>query len=90
MSNPAMSPTPVPPPSTALSLDEQIDQRLTELEIKAAFTEDLVDELNRTVVRQQQQIDMLVRELLQVRDQAESAQAQPAFRSLRDELPPHY
>lgn len=91
MSNPAMSPTPVPPPSAAtVSLDAQVDQRLTELEIKAAFTEDLVDELNRTIVRQQQQIDLLVRELLQLRDQAESAQAQPAFRSLREELPPHY
>lgn len=89
MSNPAMSPTPVPPPSApALSLDAQVDQRLTELEIKAAFTEDLVEELNRTIVRQQQQIDLLVRELLQLRDQADSAQ--PAFRSLRDELPPHY
>lgn len=91
MSNPAMSLTPVPPPSAAiLSLDAQVDQRLTELEIKAAFTEDLVDELNRTIVRQQQQIDLLVRELLQLRDQADSAQAQPAFRSLREELPPHY
>lgn len=91
MSNPAMSPNPVPPPSAAaVSLDAQVDHRLTELEIKASFTEDLVDELNRTVVRQQQQIDMLVRELLQLRDQAESNQAQPAFRSLRDELPPHY
>lgn len=95
MSNPAMSPNPVPPPSTPApvpepSLDEQVDQRLTELEIKAAFTEDLLEELNHTIVRQQQQIDTLVRELLQLRDQAESAQAQPAFRSLRDELPPHY
>lgn len=89
MSNPAMSATPVPPPSSSTpSLEAQVDQRLTELEIKAAFTEDLVEELNRTIVRQQQQIDMLVRELLQLRDQAESAQ--PAFRSLRDELPPHY
>ncbi len=70
------------------SLNEQVDQRLTELEIKAAFTEDLVEELNRTIVRQQQQIDLLVRELLQLRDQADSAQ--PGFRSLRDELPPHY
>lgn len=72
----------------APSLNEQVDQRLTELEIKAAFTEDLVEELNRTIVRQQQQIDLLVRELLQLRDQADSAQ--PSFRSLRDELPPHY
>ncbi len=91
MSNPGMSPNPVSPPSaTASPQDDRVDQRLTELEIKAAFAEDLVDELNRTIVRQQQQIDMLVRELLQLRDQAESAQAQPAFRSLRDELPPHY
>jgi len=91
MSNPAMSATPVPHPSSSTPAPAaQVDQRLTELEIKAAFAEDLVDELNRTIVRQQQQIDMLVRELLQLRDQAESAQAQPAFRSLRDELPPHY
>lgn len=85
-----MSRAPLSPPETprSLSLDAQVDQRLTELEIKAAFTEDLLEELNRTIVRQQQQIDMLVRELLQLRDQAESAQ--PAFRSLRDELPPHY
>ncbi len=74
--------------SSTPSLNEQVDQRLTELEIKAAFTEDLVEELNRTIVRQQQQIDLLVRELLQLRDQADSAQ--PSFRSLRDELPPHY
>lgn len=91
MSNPTMSPHPVSPSSAPASPeDARVDQRLTELEIKAAFTEDLVEELNRTIVRQQQQIDLLVRELLQLRDQAESAQAQPTFRSLRDELPPHY
>lgn len=91
MSNPGMSPNPTSPSAQPEPLPTtQIDQRLTELEIKAAFTEDLVEELNRTVVRQQQQIDLLVRELLQLRDQAESAQAQPTFRSLRDELPPHY
>ena len=78
----------MPSAASIPSLNEQVDQRLTELEIKAAFTEDLVEELNRTIVRQQQQIDLLVRELLQLRDQADSAQ--PGFRSLRDELPPHY
>ncbi len=89
MSNPAMSLTPASHPGTPASpLDTQVDHRLTELEIKAAFTEDLLEELNRTIVRQQQQIDMLVRELLQLREQADASQ--PAFRSLRDELPPHY
>ena len=31
--------------------------RMTELEIKLSLTEDLVDELNRTVFRQQEQLD---------------------------------
>lgn len=64
-------------------------QRLTDLEIKASFTEDLLDHLNQTVFQQQQQIDALLRELGQLR--AQNAQSDAgAFRSLRDELPPHY
>ena len=65
------------------------DRRLTELEIKAAYTEDLLDELNRVVVRQQQQIDALLRELLQLRDRLPDG-AGGAPRNLRDDLPPHY
>lgn len=68
---------------------DDTDQRLTELEIKAGFTEDLLDHLNQTIARQQQQIDLLLREIGQLREQ--SAQADNGtFRSLRDELPPHY
>ena len=40
------------------------EQRLTDLEIKASYTEDLVDTLNAIVARQQQQIDQLARELV--------------------------
>ena len=39
------------------------DQRLMDLEIKASFLEDLVESLNQVVIRQQQQIDLLVREV---------------------------
>lgn len=66
-----------------------IDQRLIDLEIKASFTEDLVESLNQTVIRQQQQIDLLIREVTHLRNQGPDDGA-PAFRSLRDELPPHY
>lgn len=66
-----------------------IDKRLTDLEIKAGFTEDLLDHLNQLVARQQQQIDLLISELIQLRQQASDAGA-GGFRSLRDELPPHY
>lgn len=66
-----------------------MESRLTEIEIKLSYTEDLVDELNRVVFRQQQQINLLIRELRTLREQVMNAQ--PAEqRSLRDEIPPHY
>jgi SlyX protein len=64
-------------------------QRLTALEIKASFAEDLLDELNRVVIRQQQQIDALVRELTELRQQQPDGVAGNAAR-LTDDLPPHY
>ena len=65
------------------------DQRLTDLEIKASFTEDLLDHLNELIARQQQQIDWLTREVMQLRQQPQAGDANE-FRSLRDELPPHF
>ena len=63
--------------------------RLDALEIKAAFAEDLREQLNLMVYRQQQQIERLQRELAQLRQQMpEGSGAAP--RNLRDELPPHY
>ena len=66
-----------------------MDERLTELEVKAAFAEDLLETLNATVYRQQQQIDALQRQVRELREQL-MASAPPESRSLRDELPPHY
>jgi SlyX protein len=65
------------------------DQRLTDLEIKASFTEDLLDQLNQIIVNQQQQIDGLVRKLNDLQQRVPEGGALP-YRSLRDELPPHY
>ena len=66
-----------------------MDSRLNEVEVKLSFAEDLLEELNRTVYRQQQQIERLQREMRELREQM--ANAAPAEgRSLRDEIPPHY
>ena len=66
-----------------------MESRLTDLEIKISFTEDMVDELNRTVFRQQQQIDLLILQIKALREQVRTAEpAEP--RNLRDEIPPHY
>lgn len=65
------------------------DQRLTELEIKASYSDDLLEQLNLIIYRQQQQIDALVHEVQQMRQQ-QSDSSGGAPRNLRDELPPHY
>jgi SlyX protein len=65
------------------------DQRLTDLEIKASFTEDLLEQLDQIIIRQQQQIDLLVREVAALRQPgAHDGVAVP--RNLRDDLPPHF
>ena len=68
------------------------DQRLTELEIKASFTEDLLDQLDQVIVRQQQQIDRLIGEITNLRQSSTdgAASGMGAVRNLRDELPPHF
>ena len=66
-----------------------MESRITDLEIKISYTEDMVDELNRTIYRQQQQIDMLIANIQELRQQMiQGNQTEP--RSLRDEIPPHY
>jgi SlyX protein len=68
-----------------------LEERIAELEIKAAFSDDLLDVLNRQVARQQEQIEMLVREMLLLRRQlAAAGGGEGAPTSLRDEIPPHY
>ena len=64
-------------------------KRLTDLEVKASFTEDLLDQLEQVIVRQQGQIDLLLREIAHLR-QAGMDSGVAAPRNPRDELPPHF
>lgn len=72
-----------------MNTDPRTEDRLAELEIKVSFADDLLDRLNELVYRQQRQIEQLQLELAALREQWRD-NATPAFRSLRDELPPHY
>ncbi|CAN5875416.1 SlyX family protein [soil metagenome] len=67
---------------------QDIDRRLEALEIKVSYTEDLLEQLNMTIYRQQQRIDGLVHQLSELRQQAPDDAA--GHRTARDELPPHY
>ena len=65
------------------------EDRITNLEIKLSFTEDLIDQLNQTVYKQQQQIEFLYRELKSIKEQA-SGEDGAGSNSPKYEVPPHY
>jgi len=67
---------------------QDIDRRLEALEIKVSYTEDLLEQLNMTIYRQQQRIDGLVHQLTELRQQTPDDAV--GHRTARDELPPHY
>lgn len=66
-----------------------MDSRLSELEAKLSFAEDNIDTLNRTVYRQQEQLDQLQRQLRLLHQQIQALQPDEAS-GPRDEIPPHY
>ena len=65
------------------------DKRLNDLEFKVSLADDLLDQLNQTIFRQQQQIDLLRRDITALRNQMPEERT-TQLPSLRDELPPHY
>ena len=66
-----------------------MESRLAEIETKLSFSEELLEALNSTVYRQQQQIDQLQQELRALREQVRAALPAES-RDLREETPPHY
>lgn len=66
------------------------ESRLTELETKLAFAEDLLDTLNQTVIRQQRQIDSLQEQFRLLHQQVRDSQSDAEPTTPREEIPPHY
>lgn len=75
------------------AMDTRTDDRLTELEIKISFMDDMIEELNKVITRQQASLDLLVREVAELK--AHDSQGGPPLagdataRALA-ERPPHY
>ena len=63
--------------------------RLNELEMKIVLADDMLDQLNQTIFRQQQQIDALAQEIRSLRQQL-PLDRNTSGTALLDELPPHY
>jgi SlyX protein len=65
------------------------EDRLERIETKLSFSEDMLDELNRVVVRQQAQIDRLQAQINALTERA-SQSPDNVSSDPRDNLPPHY
>ncbi len=66
--------------------DEKTESRLTELEIKISFQDSTIEALNSVVSTQQNQIDLLRREIAELKAQLTSADQVEKERV----KPPHY
>lgn len=71
---------------------DELEHRITELEIQTALQEDLIGSLNDTVAKMQQTLDFQQAQLRllyqKMQDKGANGEREPY--SLRDEIPPHY
>lgn len=66
-----------------------MEDRIETLETKLMAAEDLLDELNRTVWRQQQELALLREHMRQLAQQVKTIQPGSPLRP-EDEIPPHW
>ena len=68
-----------------------MNERITELEIKVAYQEDTIQQLDRVVCKQQDQLDLLKEQVKQLTQSAQQTEGgSKNISSAFDEIPPHY
>lgn len=68
-----------------------MENRIIDLEVKFTYQEDLLEQLNKIVTKQQFTIDKLTNELKAIRSSVEQAGSVGGqSKNLKDEVPPHY
>jgi SlyX protein len=70
-------------------MEPSLQSRLDEVEAKLAFAEDLLDRMNITIFRQQEQIDLMQQQIRLLHEQLREVRPKEE-RDLREEIPPHY
>jgi SlyX protein len=67
-----------------------MQDRVAELEVRVAFQDKTIQELNEVVTRQQREIDRLVRELETLKVQVRALAPSPVVSRDEETPPPHY
>ena len=67
-----------------------MNETIMDLQTRLAFQEDSIDTINQIVVRQQNEIDLLKREIIQLKEMIEDFRDSQGDGGGGNELPPHY
>ncbi len=67
-----------------------MNERLTELEVRVAFQDQTIQELNEVVTRQQREIDRLAKELEAVKSRLSGLAPSMVIPQEDEKPPPHY
>jgi SlyX protein len=73
-----------------LRVDNPMNERLTELEVRVAFQDKTIQELNEVVTRQQREIDHLAKELEAMKSRLAGMAPSMVISQEDEKPPPHY
>ena len=67
-----------------------VDERLEALEVRLAYQDQVIEDLNQTVIDQWKKIDALRRQLAELLDRVQEVEDSPAGSRAPEPPPPHY
>ena len=73
-----------------MSDPEAVNARIEALEIRVAYQDQVIEDLNQTVIAQWKQIDSLTRQLNEVLDRVQEVEDNAGGPSPPEPPPPHY
>ncbi|MGC7590757.1 SlyX family protein [Bisgaard Taxon 46] len=73
-----------------MQIEEKLEQRIAELEMKVTFQENLLDELNQSLIEQQFMIDKMQIQLRYLVNKLKDMQPSNIASQAEETPPPHY
>ena len=67
-----------------------MENRVTELEIRLTHLEETIEVLNRTIIKQHDEIDLLQLQVSQLEKKIKASQSSPVALESEETPPPHY
>jgi len=73
-----------------MAVKQTLEERIEKLETQIAFQDDTIEQLNQSLIRQQEDINRLIKIIERMRAQLESLQPETVIDQALEIPPPHY